>query len=330
MEPSANFFRLSSPELPMQVTYRVYQTSTPPSRKPGFTYVARYFSVLLVYRGEVLTSISGKPLLLSPGDIRVFLQDDLHLFQSVSMDTRYVQISLSANLFGFPKEHFFYQRFVGPLANKELDCPRLFRPGDEGYDGLYQQMHRLDNTREGQDSYTAELSAIATSLCTALLPYCRTGKPASYPTEDAVRACLKYMSVHGSEKVTLEQLAEVTHMHPNYLCTVFKNYTGKTVFDHLTRQRLRRASRQLRSTRHPIQQIAEASGFPSLSFFNRKFRKIYGYTPQPVPQKICQPLPWGGGRIKYSRRSNQCTCGCSIYNPKSPMATARMAITISV
>lgn len=32
-------------------------------------------------------------------------------------------------------------------------------------------------------------------------------------------------------------------MHPNYLCTVFKSYTGKTIFDHLTKQRLRRASR---------------------------------------------------------------------------------------
>lgn len=291
MEPVTNYFRLSSPELPLQVTYRVIQASKSPSRKPGFTYVARYFSVLLVYRGEVMTSISGKPEVLSPGDIRVFLQDDLHLFQSLSMDTRYVQISLNPSLFGFPKEHFFYRRFVGPLTKKELDCPRLFRPGDEGYDALYQQMYRLDNTREGQDSYTAELFAIATSLCTALLPYCRTGKPVSYPTEDAVRACLKYMSDHDSERITLEQLAQLTHMHPNYLCAVFKNYTGKTIFDHLTKQRLRRASRRLRSTRRPIQQIAESSGFPSLSFFNRKFREVYGYTPSQYRQKFANLYP---------------------------------------
>ena len=291
LEPTVNYFRFSSPELPMFITYRVFLSSKPPSRVPGFTYVAHYFSILLVYRGEVLTSISGKPVILSPGDIRVFLQDDLHLFQSLSSDTRYVQISLSQDLFGFPKEHFFYQHFVGPLTNKELDCPRLFRPGDEGYDELHQQMHRLDNTREGQDSYTAELFAIATSLCIALLPYCRTGKPVSYPTEDSVRACLKYMSDHSKEKITLEQLAELTHMHPNYLCTVFKNYTGKTIFDHLTKQRLRRASRLLRSTRRPIQQIAEASGFPSLSFFNRKFREVYGRTPSQYRKKFANLYP---------------------------------------
>lgn len=291
MEPTANFFRLSSPELPMHVTYRVARFSTPPSRTPSFTYVAHYFSVLLVYRGEVLTSIFGKPEVLSPGDIRVFLQDDLHLFQSLSTDTRYVQISLTPNLFGFPKEHFFYQHFVGPLANKELDCPRLFHPGDEGYDGLYQQMHRLDNTREGQDSYTAELFAIATALCIALLPYCRTGKPVSYPIEDSVRACLKYMSDHSNEKITLEQLAEVAHMHPNYLCAVFKNYTGKTIFDHLTKQRLRRAARKLRSTRQPIQEIAETSGFPSLSFFNRKFRAVYGCSPSEYRRKYANLYP---------------------------------------
>ena len=104
--------------------------------------------------------------------------------------------------------------------------------------------------------------------------------------EDAIRKCLKYMSDHDKEKITLEQLAELVHLHPNYLCTVFKKYTGKTIFDHLTRQRLRRATRKLRSTRRPVQQIAESCGFPSVSFFNRKFQEIYGYTPSQYRKKF--------------------------------------------
>lgn len=277
MEPIRNHFRPATQELPIHVTYRVLDSN--PSANPGFTYVAHYFSALLIYRGEVLTSIGGKPYVLKAGDIRIFLKDDLHLFRTQAPDTRYVQISLTPKLFLFPKDQFFYKRFVQPLRSGKLDCPRLLRPGDEGYDAVYQQLDRLDLSREGQDSYNIELFSIAISLCSALFPYCRTGAPSSYPTEDVVRTCLKYMSEHSDEKITLEQMAELVHLHPNYLCTVFKNYTGKTIFDHLTKQRLRRASRKLRSTALPVQQVAESCGFPSVSFFTRKFRQIYGCTP---------------------------------------------------
>ncbi len=288
MEPIRNFFRRASPELPIHVTYRVLDSR--PSDNPGFTYVAHYFSVLLVYRGEVLTSIAGKPQVLSAGDIRIFLKDDLHLFRSQAPDTRYVQISMTPKLFLFPKEQFFYSKFVKPLKKGKLDCPRLLRPGDRGYDDIYTLMDRLDQSKEGKDAYDAELFSIAISLCTTLLPYCKTGTPVSYPTEDVVRTCLKYMSDHSSEKITLETLAELVHLHPNYLCSVFKAYTGKTIFDHLTRQRLRRASRMLRSTQLPVQQVAEQCGFPSISFFSRKFHAICGYTPTQYRKKFSNVL----------------------------------------
>lgn len=277
MEPSITYYRRSSPEFPFHVNYRVY--SSRPSESLGFTYVAHYFSVLLVYRGQVLTSINGKPHALNAGDIRIFLQDDLHHFRCNAPDTRYIQISLTPQMLDFPKEQYLYRHFAKPLSENKLDCPRLLQPGNEGYDAIYQQMHRLDHTREGQESYNAELFSIGISLCTALLPYCTTGTPVSYPVEDAVRTCLKYMSDHSSEKITLDQMAELVHLHPNYLCTVFKEYTGKTIFDHLTKQRLRRASKKLRYTSLSVQQIAETSGFPSISFFTRKFRAVYGCTP---------------------------------------------------
>lgn len=289
MEPTTTYYRPASQEFPFHVTYRVY--SSQPSQNLGFTYIAHFFSVLLVYRGELLTSINGTPYYMKAGDIRVFLQDDLHHFRCNAPDTRYVQISLTPQALDFPKDQYLYRHFVGPLSEKKLNCPRLLQPGDEGYEALYRQMHRLDHNREGQLSYDAELFSIAISLCTALIPYCTTATPVSYPLEDAVRTCLKFMRDHSSEKITLEQMAELVHLHPNYLCTIFKDYTGKTIFDHLIRQRLRRASRRLRNTQLPVQQIAEDAGFPSISFFTRKFRAIYGCTPTQFRKKYGQIYP---------------------------------------
>lgn len=277
MEPAVTYYRPASRELPIHVNYRVY--SGRDLQGMGFTYVATFFSILLVYRGQVQTSISGKPVVLAAGDMRIFLKNDLHHLQYIKEDTRYVQISLSPEALALPKDNFLNQYFVQPLQDEKLDCPRLLRPGDPGYDAIYSHMHRLDCRREGQECYPADLFAIAVSLCAALLPYCTTNRESSYGTEDAVRTCLTYMTDHSGEKITLEQLAQLVHLHPNYLCAVFKKFTGKTIFDHLTRQRLRRATKRLRYTQLTVQQIAERTGFPSVSFFSRKFRSVYGCSP---------------------------------------------------
>ncbi len=290
MIPTHNHFRFASPELPIYVTYRILNGKH--YTTPGDTYVARYFSVLLVYRGEVQTSIGGESIVLLPGDIRIFLKGDLHLFRCQAPDTRYLQVSFDPRLLSaFPKESYFYKRFTAPLRAGILDCPRLLHPGDPGYDEIFSQVDRLDVDREGQESYDATVLSVAISVCTALIPYCTTGQPASDSAEDVVRTCLQYMSQNGGKPITLEEMAALVHLHPNYLCTVFKKHTGRTVFEHLTRQRLRLAARRLQSTKKPVHQIAESCGFSSISFFNRKFRKIYGMTPLAYRKKYAhQPV----------------------------------------
>ena len=64
MEPTVTFFRTATKELPILVTYRVYNAT--PSEALGFTYIAHFFSVLLVYRGQVQSSINGTPVLPFP------------------------------------------------------------------------------------------------------------------------------------------------------------------------------------------------------------------------------------------------------------------------
>ena len=278
MEPSTSYYRQKSKDLPLHVTYRVY--SSAPSQNPGFTYVAHFFSVLLVYRGQLLTSVGGKQILLNPGDIRIFLQGDLHHFRCNAPDTRYVQISLTKDFLDFPKEQYLYRHFVDPLTKKQLSCPRILKPGEPGYKELYQQMHRLDHTREQQSSYDADLVSIAISLCTALLPHCTTGAPITYPTEDAIRTCLKYMSDHSHEKITLEEMAALVHLHPNYLCALFKSYTGQTLFDYLVRFRVETAAQLLKNEELSISSVCELVGIHSESHFYRKFKEIMGISPK--------------------------------------------------
>ena len=88
------------------------------------------------------------------------------------------------------------------------------------------------------------------------------------------------MQDHLSEHLTLTDIADYVHLHPNYLCTLFKNYTGQTVFENLTQIRIHHAANLLRLEAIPISQVATECGFESVSFFTQKFKQLIGMTPK--------------------------------------------------
>ena len=100
---------------------------------------------------------------------------------------------------------------------------------------------------------------------------------------EAVKNCMLYINQHFCERISLEDLAVQLHIHPNYLCTLFKEHTGQTVFQYLHRILMEHAAKLLRKQNQSICQIATACGFEGNSFFSRKFKEFMG-----IPQKKVQ------------------------------------------
>ena len=90
----------------------------------------------------------------------------------------------------------------------------------------------------------------------------------------------RYISCNLANKITLEDLGQICHMHPNYLCTLFRNYTGQTIFDYLTRYRIESAAQLLKNQELSAGKVGELAGFHSESLFYRTFKKIMGVTPK--------------------------------------------------
>jgi two-component system response regulator YesN len=75
-------------------------------------------------------------------------------------------------------------------------------------------------------------------------------------------------------------LAAHVHLHPNYLCALFKEHTGERIFDYLTRVRVDTAAAILRREDISVSRLAEQTGFPSESLFYQKFRQQMGMSPK--------------------------------------------------
>ncbi|MBQ9974349.1 MAG: helix-turn-helix transcriptional regulator [Oscillospiraceae bacterium] len=279
MAHNQSFARSASPEFPLGLSY--YSAKDTP-RAPVFLHQNNIIEFTFVQAGQVEICLHAQPCILQPGDIHIINPGDAYTLHSLSYETRYIHLWFSPKLLDSSTRHVFQTRFVEPLSSGVLRMPRLVRPGDGPYDNMRWEFDRLDRNKEGTEEYTFELYAVAVSLCAALVPYCTTvtqTEQSARSTSDIVVECLNYARIHYARSITLEQLAEHVHLHPNYLCAIFKRATGLSFFEHLTRFRVHRAARSLRSTSCPISEIAENCGFHSPSFFCRKFTQYYGMSP---------------------------------------------------
>jgi len=82
-----------------------------------------------------------------------------------------------------------------------------------------------------------------------------------------------------SKPLSVDILAEKVYLSPNYLSTVFKDITGKTLLEYITDVRIKEAEKMLQHTKKKIHEIALAVGYESPSYFSSIFYRNKGLTP---------------------------------------------------
>jgi len=90
----------------------------------------------------------------------------------------------------------------------------------------------------------------------------------------------RYIQKNCDRHMKLEELAQLISVSPNYLCHLFRQYEGTTVFEYMNQVRLERAAVLLRSTDSKVGDVAKKVGFAYPSYFCRKFHGRYGRTPK--------------------------------------------------
>lgn len=97
--------------------------------------------------------------------------------------------------------------------------------------------------------------------------------------QEVIRRLTSHMEQHYTEKLTLEDLAQVAQYNRTYISTLFKNTMGINFHEHLTRIRFQHALTDLATTDKNLTQIAMDNGFSDLKSFNKHFKATLNRTP---------------------------------------------------
>ena len=89
-----------------------------------------------------------------------------------------------------------------------------------------------------------------------------------------------YIADHLDEELKRTDLAAMIYLHPDYLSHVFKDETGMSLSEYITRKRIDYAMMLLEKTNRSVSDIAAKCGYASLAYFTKTFKRIIGMSPK--------------------------------------------------
>jgi len=95
------------------------------------------------------------------------------------------------------------------------------------------------------------------------------------------------------ETFNLDYAASKLYISPNYLRQLFKQHTGETFGEYLTRQRMKKAAELMADQSIKISEISEKVGFGSQSYFSKCFKKFFKSTPSEYREEVLNKMDHG-------------------------------------
>ncbi|MBR4514200.1 MAG: helix-turn-helix domain-containing protein [Lachnospiraceae bacterium] len=101
-----------------------------------------------------------------------------------------------------------------------------------------------------------------------------------------IAQCIDYIYDNLHAKITVEELAKLVDLNPNYLSRLFKKEVGATISSYIRTQKIETAKNMLRFSDYKPAQISAILAFPSQSYFTEIFRKHTGLTPTDYKKQV--------------------------------------------
>lgn len=237
-------------------------------------------------QGRLTYLIGGHRVTVDPRSVTLFWAAVPHQIIQFEDVTHYFVMTIPFGWFlqwGLPDD-LRTQLLLGDVLASETDEATGARDH-----GLFQQWHRdlSASSEEMQEVVLLELKARLLRLARSHVrrpplkaaPAQSTRSSGTSPNLEKAERMAGYIARNFKTRLLIQDIASSVDLHPDYAATLFRRTFGTTLNSLITRHRVAEAQRLLITTDDQIVNIALASGFDSLSRFNRAFKQLTGSTP---------------------------------------------------
>lgn len=275
IEQDIDFTVMSIPDIHEEIPFK-----SPKLRADYFSFILTKEGSGIYYLDENKFPYSSKTFYFTnPGHLKSYELEDTKEALIITLTEKFLRENVHLEIFSeFP---FLLAEIVPPKKLSDYEF--------EDYEILY---HQIIKEFEKNSTYK---NKILGNLFTILLLKVKENFWSDYdPIEEGNRDSqivksfkqlleLKFKEIlkseHSENKLQVQEIAKELNMHPNYLNSVLKNKTGRTVNDWISKRTLSVAKTLLSNTSFTSKEIAYKLGFSEPTHFSRFFKKHTKFTP---------------------------------------------------
>lgn len=108
----------------------------------------------------------------------------------------------------------------------------------------------------------------------------RAMKSSARKNDPRITMVLDAIITYPEKNFSTRELCEMAEISESTLRRLFKEQTGKTLYDFIKDTKMTNAARKLLVSNEPVSSIAYRLGYEAPSYFSKCFREVFGITPQ--------------------------------------------------
>ncbi len=247
--------------------------------KPGLIsrmHLHREYEFLEITKGSLLCVTIDNKLTVNEGDI-LFL--NTHTPHSTYSLTEYMQANLLQ--FRLPSEYSSILHYVARFLRSSDTPTFVFKSEDPVTEEIRAYMDTIIKEYSEKKPFRNDYIKANMQILIAALK--RAGVLSASLQSDAeklkkIRPVLEYVEANYASDISTADLCRLLSFNETYFCKLFRETVGTTPVNYINFVRVCKAERLLREDLS-LSKIADSTGFSSLSYFNRTFKKFNHYSP---------------------------------------------------
>ena len=240
------------------------------------------FEIVFMLEGILDCQINMEHFICREGDILVIPPGKVHGFNQFENKTcHYANILFSLNLLEKEDSEIF-ATFFKPYLTDSIKISNYFPKNSDENRLLYDSVLTLFVKRHEE---LTEPLLIKSELYKIMSVLQKLALPADIHLSKSERNIKRLMPVfeairkNPAKAMSVQDAASLSNFSESYFMNVFKQVSGTSFINYLKKTRLENARVMLLGTDMSILEIAENSGFESVSYFIRAFKEFYKISP---------------------------------------------------
>ena len=240
------------------------------------------FEIVYMLEGILDCQINMEHFICREGDILVIPPGKVHGFnQFEDKSCHYANILFSLNLLEKEDSEIF-TTFFKPYLKESIQISNYFPKESKENILLHDSVLTLFEHRHEE---LTEPLLIKSELYKVMSILQKIAPPAETLISTSERNIKRLMPVfeaikkNSARSISVPEAASLSNLSESYFMTIFKQVSGSSFINFLKKTRLENARVMLLSTDISILEIAEISGFESVSYFIRAFKEFYKISP---------------------------------------------------